>query len=234
MKVIILNKEEVGRLVGRQISDLVKASPKCVLGLPTGDSPVGIYKEMVKLANKEKINYGEVVTFNLDEYVGRYNNEDSYRYFMDTNLFDLININKENTFFPRFKNPEKYDELIAEHGGIDLQLVGVGNNGHIGFNEPGTSADSKTHVTYLTADTVLVNSRFFNDVSEVPNQAVTMGLSSIMRAKKIIFLAFGKAKAEAVKHLINATSYDNNWPLTILFNHPDLTIYIDEDAASLL
>lgn len=127
MKVIILNKEEVGRLVGRQISDLVKASPKCVLGLPTGDSPVGIYKEMVKLANEEKINYGEVVTFNLDEYVGRYNNEDSYRYFMDTNLFDLININKENTFFPRFKNPEKYDELIAEHGGIDLQLVGVGN-----------------------------------------------------------------------------------------------------------
>ncbi|NLI94837.1 MAG: glucosamine-6-phosphate deaminase [Erysipelotrichaceae bacterium] len=234
MKIVISTKTKASNEAANLISDFVANNPSAVLGFATGSSPKGVYRRMIKRHTRDGITYADVKAFNLDEYLGVFPREQSYRYYMSTRLYEHVDIKQENTFFPSESNLREFDQMIDDAGGIDIQIIGVGTNGHIGFNEPGTSETSTTHITYLTAETMLSNSRFFDNLDNVPNKAITMGLATIMKAKKIIFLAFGENKAEAVKRLVEAKKFDINWPLTVLWNHPDITLYLDEGAASLI
>lgn len=239
MKVVVDNATNLSKLMAEDFIKVVNEKPNAVLGLATGTSPLGVYANLIK-ANKEgRVSFKNVTTFNLDEYVGlEGTHNQSYRYFMNENLFNHIDIDKKNTNvllgvgdYKKFM--KEYDGLIAKAGGIDIQILGIGSDGHIAFNEPGTPFDSLTHETELTQQTIKDNSRLFNDISEVPTRAVTMGLKSIMNAKKIILIATGKNKAVAVKGMLKGKK-DINMPCSILQDHPDVTIYCDEDAYSLV
>lgn len=239
MKVIVNNEKELSRLIAEDFIKVINAKPNAVLGLATGTSPLGVYANLAK-ANKEgRVSFKGCTTFNLDEYVGlEGTHNQSYRYFMNENLFNHIDIDKNKTNvllgvgdYKSFMN--KYDDMIKAAGGIDIQILGIGSDGHIAFNEPGTSFDSLTHETPLTAQTIKDNSRLFNDISEVPTRAVTMGLKSIMNARKIVLIATGKNKAVAVKGLINGP-LSEDMPCSILQKHNDVTVYVDEDAYSLV
>ena len=237
MKIRIQSKERIAETVAKIIIDLVNQNPKAVLGLATGSSPLGVYENLVKACQNGEVSFKETTTFNLDEYVGLdENNEQSYRYFMNQNLFDHIDINKENTHVPSGvedyeQKASEYDGLIEQAGGIDLQILGIGSDGHIAFNEPGTSFDSLTHVADLAESTIKDNSRFFEKIEDVPTQAVTMGLASIMKAKKIILIATGENKADAIKAL-TCGLITEKMPCSILKKHPDVTLFIDHPAAS--
>ncbi len=239
MKVVIDNNEELSKLIADEFIKQVQKKPNSVLGLATGTSPLGVYANMVKAYKEGKVSFKDVVTFNLDEYIGLDGtHHQSYRYFMNENLFNKIDINKDNTHVLKGTGDyltymNQYDDEIASYGGIDLQILGIGSDGHIAFNEPGTSFDSLTHVTDLTESTIKDNSRLFNDISEVPTKAVTMGLKSIMNAKKIVLIATGKNKAVAIKNLLNGP-LSEDVPCSILQKHPDCTIYVDSDAYSLV
>ena len=239
MKVIVGNNEQLSKLIAEEFIKVINNKPNAVLGLATGTSPLGVYANLVK-ANKEgRVSFKRCTTFNLDEYVGlEGTHNQSYRYFMNDNLFNHIDINKENTNvllgvgdYKAFMN--KYDDMIKQAGGIDIQILGIGSDGHIAFNEPGTSFDSLTHETELTEQTIKDNSRLFNDISEVPTRAVTMGLESIMRARKIVLIATGKNKANAIKGLLKGP-ITPDMTCSILQRHPDVTIYCDEEAYSLV
>lgn len=237
MKILYYNsKEEGSKKASNIIIDNLKSNPKIVLGLATGSTPETLYKYIIEDSQKENLSFKNVVSFNLDEYVGLNESDEdqSYKFFMDNHLFKYIDINKNNTHFPidfRDKeikeNYDEYDNLIKKSGGIDIQILGIGNNGHIAFNEPGSDINSKTRLINLTESTIKANSRFFTSISDVPKQAVSMGLGTINKSKKIILLAFGEAKREALERLIDAKSFDINWPCTSLFNHNDLTIITD-------
>ena len=238
MKVIIGDVKEISRQIAEEFIKVVNAKPNAVLGLATGTSPLDVYANLAK-ANKEgRVSFKGCKTFNLDEYVGlEGTHNQSYRYFMNENLFNHIDIDKKNTNvllgvgdYKKFMN--EYDGMIAAAGGIDIQILGIGSDGHIAFNEPGTSFDSLTHETELTEQTIKDNSRLFNDISEVPTRAVTMGLKSIMNARKIVLIATGKNKAKAVYGLIKGP-IDESMPCSILQKHPNVTVYVDEDAYSL-
>lgn len=239
MKVIVGKEEELSRLIAEEFIKQVNKKPNSVLGLATGTSPLRVYVNLVK-ANKEgRVTFKHVTTFNLDEYIGlEGTHNQSYRYFMNTNLFDHIDINKERTHILKgvgdyMAYAAQYDNEIASYGGIDLQILGIGSDGHIAFNEPGASFDSLTHVETLTESTIEDNSRLFNDISEVPTKAVTMGLKSIMNAKKIVLLATGKNKAKAIYNLLKGPMTEDV-PCSILQKHPDCTIYVDDEAYSLV
>lgn len=239
MKVKVLKKEQIDQEIATLYVNEVKKNPSCVLGFATGSSPLGVYANIIKAYENGEVSFKNVVSFNLDEYVGLDGNHDqSYRYFMNHNLFDHIDIKKENTHVPSGtgdfeKKAKEYDECIKNAGGIDLQILGIGSDGHIAFNEPGTPLDSLTHVAILAKSTIIDNSRFFKSIDEVPTKAVTMGLKSIMNAKKIVLIATGKNKAQAVKGLVEGKVCEE-LPCSVLQNHADVTIYLDEDAASLL
>lgn len=234
MEVIYLTKEEIAKEIANVFIEKVKENPSCVLGLATGSSPLGIYRNMIEAYKNGEVSFKDVTTFNLDEYLGLEGTHDqSYRYFMNVNLFDHIDINKANTNVPSGfvkddNEAAQYDAKIAAKGGIDIQLLGLGSDGHIAFNEPGTSFDTLTHIAELTEQTISDNARFFESIEDVPTKACTMGLKSIMNAKKIVLIATGKSKVEAVRKLIHG-EIDINWPCTILKNHPDVTIYVDSD-----
>lgn len=203
MKIVIDEISTINKMVAKEITKLVKNNPNAVLGLATGGTPLGIYENLVLDYKENKTNYENVTTFNLDEYVGLdINHEQSYHTYMRKNLFNHININLENTHFPTLENPQSYTKLIKEKS-IDIQILGVGSNGHIGFNEPGTSFDSETGYVTLAESTIEDNKRFFDSIEDVPTSAVTMGLKDIMSAKRIMLIAFGKNKAQAIKQLIN-------------------------------
>jgi glucosamine-6-phosphate deaminase len=211
-----------------------------VLGLPTGSSPLGVYKKLIEANKAGRVTFKNVVTFNMDEYVGLpHEHDQSYWYFMHDNFFDHIDIPAENINILNgmAEDPEAecaaYEEKIAAMGGIDLFMGGSGVDGHIAFNEPGTPFDSLTHIAELTESTIKDNSRLFNDISEVPTKAVTMGLKSIMNAKKIVLIATGKNKAKAIRDLLKGPKTEDV-PCSILQDHPDCTIYVDEDAYSLV
>ena len=237
MKVKIQPKEKMNAEIANLFIETVKSNPNCVLGLATGSSPLGVYKLLIDAYNNGEVSFKDVKTFNLDEYVGLDgSNDQSYRYFMNTNLFDHIDINKENTNVPSGIGEyetlaTEYDNKIEEAGGIDLQILGIGSDGHIAFNEPGTPFDSLTHVAELAQSTIEDNSRFFNSIEEVPTKAVTMGLASIMRAKKIVLIATGANKADAIQGLLLGLITEE-LPCSILRNHPDVTIYVDREAYS--
>jgi glucosamine-6-phosphate deaminase len=234
MKVVYLEKKQIEEEIAKVFIEKVKENPNCVLGLDTGPSPLGIYKNIINAVKNGEVSFKNVITFNLDEYLGLEGSHDqSYRYFMNVNLFDHIDINKANTHVPSgfVKDDNEaalYDKMIAEAGGIDIQLLGLGSDGHIAFNEPGTPFNTLTHIAELTEQTITDNSRFFERIEDVPTHACTMGLQSIMNAKKIVLIATGKNKADVVRKLIyGEVSLD--LPCSILKNHPDVTIYVDSD-----
>ena len=222
------------------IEGIVRAKPGCCLGLATGSSPVGMYKELARRCAEEGLDFSRVHSVNLDEYIGLAPEHDqSYRYFMNTNLFDHVNIDKTRTYVPNGLEEDSdkacadYNEIIRSVGGIDIQLLGIGGNGHIGFNEPGEAFEKETHCVDLTESTIKANARFFESMDEVPKQAYTMGIKNIMAAKKILLVATGSAKADALyKSLYGPIT--PNVPASILQLHQDVTVVADEDALSLI
>ncbi|AGM25341.1 glucosamine-6-phosphate deaminase [Spiroplasma chrysopicola] len=240
MKVIIVDdKVAIGQTVGQMFVDAVKNNPKVIFGLATGSSPELTYQYLIEDYQANHTDWSNVKTFNLDEYIGlEPTHSQSYRYFMNEKLFNHINIKKENTYVPSGVGDyvalaKQYDEKIAMAGGIDLQLLGVGTNGHIGFNEPPADFDSLTGVVDLVEATFQANARFFDSINDVPKQAVSMGIKSILNARKIVLIADGEGKAQAIKHLVEG-EISNLWPCTALQTHQDVTIVIDQKAASLL
>lgn len=239
MEIKILDTQKIDEEVANLFIETINNKPNCILGLATGSSPLGVYALLVKACKENKVSFKQVKTFNLDEYVGLDGNHNqSYRYFMNHNLFDHIDIDKNNTRVPSGLNmtnetAKQYDKEIEKAGGIDLQILGIGSNGHIAFNEPGTPLDSLTHIVTLDESTRKDNARFFNSIDEVPTHAVSMGLASIMKAKKIVLIATGPKKAKAIKALVEG-DVTSSLPVSVLKNHPDATIYVDFEAASLL
>lgn len=236
MKVIILdNQIDIGLAIAKEIIKDIKNNPKLNLGLATGSSPLPLYKSLIELAKLENISFKDITTFNLDEYCGLSNdNKESYHYFMNENLFKYLDFSNNSHYFPSIDNVNNYDEIINNHGGIDIQILGIGANGHIAFNEPNTPIDSVTHITNLANKTILDNSRFFSNIDEVPTQAITMGLSTILKAKKIYLIATGKNKAEAISIMLKG-KYIKECPASALnLKSDNVYIYLDKDAASLI
>ena len=238
--VICKTKEEASRKAAAMITAAVKANPKIVLGLATGSTPVGMYKEMIKAVKAKEVSYSQVRTWNLDEYLGLAGTHDqSYRYFMNTNLFDSIDIKKSNTHVLNGlakdwrKEVKAYEAAIKKAGGIDIQVLGIGSDGHIAFNEPGSSLSSRTRLVSLTPQTIKDNSRFFKKAADVPKQALSMGVGPIMEAKKIILLAFGKNKADAVAAAVEG-GVSQFCTASALQMHEDAWFFGDEEAASKL
>ena len=222
--------EKLSRQAANIISAQVILKPNSVLGLATGSSPLGIYKQLIEWYNKGDVDFSKVTSVNLDEYVGLDGkNDQSYRYFMNKNFFEHINIDINNTFVPNgcafdlAEEGKRYDEHIAELGGIDLQLLGIGLDGHIGFNEPDKYFVKSTHVVKLHESTIKANSRFFSNQDEVPKRAITIGMVSIMHAKKILLIASGKAKRDVLKKAFYGP-ITPEIPASILQLHPDLTV----------
>ena len=210
--------------------------PNCVLGLATGSTPIGTYDQLVEWYNKGDLDFSEVTTVNLDEYKGLpRTNDQSYYYFMHQHLFDRVNIDPERTNVPNGMEPDaekecgRYEELIRSLGGVDLQLLGLGHNGHIGFNEPGEAFEKETHCVDLTESTIEANKRFFASADDVPKQAYTMGIKTIMQAKKILIVVNGENKADIVERAFFGP-VTPEVPASILQLHNDVTLVGDEEA----
>ncbi len=237
MKIYIANEKEIAKMAAQRYVQLINNKPNAILGGATGSTPIPLYKELIKQYKAGHVSFKNVKSFNLDEYVGLEGTHDqSYRYFMNHQLFNHIDIDIENTHVPSgidTKNPSRYDDEIKAAGGVDLQLLGIGVDGHIGFNEPGTKFDSLTHVVKLEQNTREVNSRFFKSIDEVPTHAVTMGIKTVMNARSIILIATGKSKADIVKAFIEGP-VTTKVPASILQLHPFVEVYLDEEAAAKL
>lgn len=241
MNVLVYSDEEqIGIAAGNYMCGQVLQKPNSVLGLATGSTPLKPYRQMAELYRKGVIDFSQVTTFNLDEYVNLdINDKNSYHTFMRENLFDHINIPPENINFldgnaeNLQSECDNYEKRIKAAGGIDIQLLGIGSNGHIAFNEPSDCFQRWSHVVELKESTVKDNSRFFNSLDEVPTKAVTMGIGSIMQAKKILIIAIGKKKAYAIKQVING-NVTPMCPASVLQFHTDVTLMLDKDAASLI
>jgi len=240
VEVIIKNNyEEISKLAADYLINTVKAKNNAILGLPTGSTPIGMYQEVIN-RYKDNISFQNVRTFNLDEYVGLdKSNINSYRYFMDENLFSHIDIKEENIHIPNgvARDIEKecinYENLLKTTGQMDIMYLGIGHNGHIGFNEPDEFFEPYTHIVKLTEDTIEANKRFFDNIESVPQTAITMGIKTIMSAKKIILLASGESKAEAILKTVKG-KITPRVPASILQLHNDVTLIIDKDAAKFL
>ncbi|MCM1441072.1 MAG: glucosamine-6-phosphate deaminase [Roseburia sp.] len=240
MKVIIVEDyEKMVKKAFRIIKNIVKTNPYAVLGLVSGSTTIGLYKLMAEDCKENKTSYEHIRTVNLDEYKGlAATNEQSYAYFMRKHLFDELDVNEDNINIEYGlaeddeKECKRYDELL-ESLPRDIQILGLGSNGHIAFNEPDTRFGSETHVANLTESTINDNSRLFKDKSDVPKQAYTVGLKSIMQAKRILLLASGASKAEAVYKLVKG-EITEEIPASVLQLHPNCTVIVDKDAAKLL
>ncbi|EJO5349341.1 glucosamine-6-phosphate deaminase [Clostridium botulinum] len=238
--VLVDNYEEMSKKAASMVAGQVALNPDSVLGLATGDTPTGMYKEIINIYKNQKLDFSNVKTFNLDEYYGlNKENTQSYHYYMMNNLFNHININKENIDIPNgmADNIEteckEYERKIVKAGGIDLQVLGIGVNGHIGFNEPDISFESETHLVNLDEKTIESNSRFFSSKNEVPTKAISMGIKTIMHSKSIILLASGSGKADAVFKAIKG-KITPNVPASILQLHRNVVVIVDKEAASKL
>ena len=231
---------EVSRQAANIISAQIIMKPDCVLGLATGSSPLGVYKQLAEWFKKGDLDFSCVTSINLDEYKGlRADDPQSYRYYMNENLFHKVNIDLTRTYVPdgmekdTKKACDDYDRIIEDAGGIDLQLLGIGLDGHIGFNEPSDSFAKGTHCVDLTESTINANKRFFEKAEDVPRQAYTMGIRSIIRAKKLLLVVSGKEKAEILKRALTGPIMPSV-PASILQLHSDLTVVGDEEALSAL
>ena len=232
--------QELSRKAANIIAAQIIMKPDCVLGLATGSSPVGTYKELIQRYEMGDLDFSQVSSINLDEYKGLSpENDQSYRYFMNTNLFDHVNIDKSRTHVPNGLEPDAakacadYNAIIAQSGGIDLQLLGLGHNGHIGFNEPADVFPLETNCVDLQASTIEANKRFFESADDVPRQAYTMGIQTIMSAKKVVMVVSGKDKAKILREVV-AGPITPRVPASVLQLHPDVTIVADEAALSVL
>jgi len=241
MEVIIKeNYEKMSEEAAAIIRDAIHLKPNLVLGLATGSTPIGTYKELIRMHEAGELDFSKVLTFNLDEYVGLPSTHDqSYHYFMHENLFNHININPANVHVPSgvVKDFDRYcqwyEDEIAKVGGIDLQVLGIGSDGHIGFNEPSSSLASRTRIVTLTEDTIKDNARFFESEEDVPRFAITMGVGTIMEAGLCLLLANGEKKADPVEALVEGP-ITSQVTASALQMHPNATVIIDEAAASKL
>lgn len=243
MRVIIVKDyDEMSKEAAKIVKERLLQKPNLVLGLATGSTPIGLYKELIRMHKEENLDFSNVITFNLDEYYGLSGDHpQSYRYFMDVHLFNGINIKKENTHVPDGTVPiekieeycKSYEEMIKKVGGIDLQVLGIGGDGHIAFNEPGSSIYSRTRLVALDEQTIKDNSRFFEKIEDVPRFALTMGVGTILEAKEIIFLANGAKKAEVVAKAIEGP-ITSQITASALQLHPRVTAIFDQEAASKL
>jgi glucosamine-6-phosphate deaminase len=227
--------EKLSRIAASIIASQVTVKPCSVLGLATGSSPLGAYARLAQMCSDGDVDFSEVISVNLDEYVGLDGtNDQSYRYFMDTNLFSKINIKPENTSVPNGcakdlkAECERYDALIESLGGIDLQLLGIGLDGHIGFNEPDSVFTKETHEVVLDESTIEANARFFDKKADVPTQAITVGMASIMQAKRILLIANGQGKKEILKRALHGP-ITPTVPASLLQLHPSLTVIYSEE-----
>ena len=230
--------DEMSRKAANLIAAQIYVKPDCVLGLATGSTPIGTYKELVAKYEMGDLDFSEVTTVNLDEYKGiTKENDQSYYYFMNDNLFSHVNINKERTFLPDGTEPDSekacnaYNEIIHSVGGQDLQLLGLGHNGHIGFNEPAAEFPLETHCVDLTESTIKANQRFFASYDDVPKQAYTMGIKTIMQAKKVLVVVSGEDKADIVQKAFFGP-VTPEVPASVLQLHPDCTVVADAAALS--
>lgn len=234
------NYEDMSRKAANILSAQIIMKPDAVIGLATGSTPLGVYSQLIEWYKKGDIDFSGVTTINLDEYKGlKRDNPQSYYRFMCENLFDHINIDKKNVNVPDGTVEDsaaecvRYNNIIRSAGGIDMQLLGIGDNGHIGFNEPGCAFETETHCVKLTESTIKANSRFFESMDEVPKEAYTMGIKSIMQARKILLIASGENKAKALSEAICGSVTPQN-QASILQLHNDVTIVADEAALSLI
>lgn len=231
---------DMSRKAARIIASQVTLKPHCVLGLATGSTPIGTYKELIRFHLEEELDFSNVTTVNLDEYYGLSpEHEQSYRYFMHQNLFDHINIPPENTHIPDgltrdvARTCAEYDSMVSSLGGTDIQLLGIGDNGHIAFNEPHSFFFAQTHLVDLDEDTIKANARFFASEADVPRQAITMGMRSIFSAKLILLLASGPNKASAIARMIKGP-IDPQLPASILQLHPNVVVIAEKEALALV
>ena len=238
--VILSNSDDVAEFACDLFVRQLQEKPKSILGLATGSSPTSLYKKLIGRQKAGEISFSQAATFNLDEYVGLAGTHaQSYRYFMNENLFDHIDIDKARTFVPNGaasdpnEESQRYEELIALSGGIDLQLLGIGINGHIGFNEPLSSLASRTRVKTLTKSTIEANSRFFAADERQPNDSITMGIGTILDAKQVVMLATGESKAAAIKGCVEGP-VSASCPASALQLHENAIVVVEEDAASTL
>ena len=237
MNVIVCkNYDEMSLRAAQVVAAQLKEKPHSVLGLATGSTPEGMYAHLVDMYKKGEVSFRDVTTANLDEYYPiDPANDQSYRYFMNFHLFDRVDINKDNTNVPDgtaadpAEEGKRYEQLVRNLGGVDLQVLGIGRNGHIGFNEPAEELVLDTHVTDLTEDTIEANARFFASAGDVPRQALTMGIGTIFKAKKILILASGSSKKDAVKAMLER-GVSTEFPATLLNLHPDVTLICTADA----
>jgi len=239
MRVIVVDTpEDMGKEAAAIIAEGMRAKPHYVLGLATGDTPKPVYRQLIRLHKEEDLDFSTTVTFNLDEYIGLPGEHDqSYRYFMDHELFNHVNIAKANTHVPDGMAADIethcmiYEATIEDVGGIDCQVLGIGRNGHIGFNEPGSSLASRTRAVDLTDDTIEANSRMFASIDEVPKRAITMGIGTILEAESIIMLATGPKKAAAVTAALEGP-VSVKCPASALQLHPNVVFVVTRDAAT--
>ncbi|MDX8045639.1 glucosamine-6-phosphate deaminase [Gracilibacillus sp. S3-1-1] len=225
--------QEMSKIAANILQDKINEHPAITLGLATGGTPEQTY---AYLSEDTQTSFEHVTTFNLDEYIGLSpTNPNSYHYYMNKHLFSKVNIPTEQIFLPNgfaedlLEECRSYEQKIKQHNGIDLQLLGLGQNGHIGFNEPGTSFERHTHIVSLEPSTIEANARFFDSIEEVPKQAITMGIASIMKSKEILVLVSGKAKNAALEQLMHG-KIDEQFPASILNTHENVTIIADEEA----
>lgn len=236
--VVICNDPSAAALrVAAIIADAIRAKPGIVLGLATGGTPIGVYRELVRLHREAGLDFSSVTTFNLDEYVGLGpEHSQSYRQFMRDQLFDHVNVDMANTHVPNglaadiATHAVEYESMISDAGGIDLQLLGIGRNGHIAFNEPGSAPDSRTRQVDLTDQTIQANSRFFDSIDQVPRHAITMGVGTILEAKRIVLMATGDGKASAIEQAIEGPLDPMN-PASQLQRNSGVTFVLDNAAA---
>lgn len=234
------NYDEMSKKAANIMASVILLKPNCVLGLATGSSPIGTYKNLVDMYNRGELDFSQVKSVNLDEYKGLpKDNSQSYYYFMHDNLFSKVNINLNNTHLPNgmernsTKACSEYDKVIDSMNGVDLQLLGLGHDGHIGFNEPNKFFDKKTHCVKLTKMTIEANKRFFDSIDDVPKQAYTMGIGTIMAAKMVLMVVSGKDKAQILKDAFFGP-VTPKVPASILQFHPNFILVADEDALSLV
>ncbi|NMA66138.1 MAG: glucosamine-6-phosphate deaminase [Clostridiaceae bacterium] len=240
MQVIVTeNFDQSCEYAAKIIADVVRNKPDARLGLATGGTAEAIYPFLVREYKEKNLDFSKVSTVNLDEYVGlEPDHPQSYRYFMDRNLFDFVNIDKKNTYIVSGvgdveKNLADFKQKLSEKP-IDIQLLGIGPNGHIGFNEPGSALKLSAHIETLNESTIQANSRFFQNKDEVPRRAITMGIGDIMRAKRIVLVATGEKKADAIRGLILGDELNFNNPSTVIKVHPDATVIIDRELANIV
>lgn len=232
--------EELSRAAARLVADRVRQKPNLVLGLASGSTPVGLYRELIRMHNEEGLSFSGVTTFNLDEYVGLpTTHPKSYHHWMWEVLFSRIDIRREAVLIPDCvagdieAHCEWYESEIKRRGGIDLQILGIGANGHIGFNEPGSLPNSRTRMVMLSERTINDNARFFGSAREVPKRAITMGIATIMQAREILLMASGEAKAEAIRATVEGP-IASTVPGSMLQRHRNVHVLIDHDASSKL